>query len=279
MRFSEVAGVLRYMDADCGPVVFAGDHKQLGPFADCAVQSAKELIDMSLFEFLVRRGGVSVPSVTLTQQHRMHPEICSLASSIAYVGTLRTHSSRVATSYRGYDGIRADMPVGSAMPLAMFDTRGMVESQPYGDSCTNRGDVNVALVIREFIVTRKLSAEDILFVTRYSAQCDLMQDVLDGSGNQSMCAVETCTTASVQGDERPVVVYSVVRSGPANLGIGFADDTRILVVSFTRARDCLVIVGDTQTLHACDRKGMWQSTLDYLREKKLMFRCRPQDVH
>lgn len=67
-----------------------------------------------------------------------------------------------------------------------------------------------------------------------------------------------------QGREKEVIILSTVRSNEAG-GVGFLDDPRRLNVAITRARCCLVIVGNADTLAAGSKD--WAALIAWLREK------------
>ena len=58
--------------------------------------------------------------------------------------------------------------------------------------------------------------------------------------------IEINTVDAYQGQERDYIIYSVVRSNTERK-IGFLQDERRLNVALSRAREFLVIVGDTET--------------------------------
>ncbi|XP_076440863.1 3'-5' exoribonuclease HELZ2-like [Babylonia areolata] len=70
-------------------VVLIGDHRQLKPIVLC--QEAAEIgLDQSLFERLHQN--FPEASILLTDQYRMHPEICAFPSNEFYEGNLKTKS-------------------------------------------------------------------------------------------------------------------------------------------------------------------------------------------
>jgi len=68
-----------------------------------------------------------------------------------------------------------------------------------------------------------------------------------------------------QGQERDVIVISLVRSN-AEGEIGFLADTRRMNVALTRAKRKLMVIGDSSTL---SNNSFYQSFLDYVDERNL----------
>ena len=68
-----------------------------------------------------------------------------------------------------------------------------------------------------------------------------------------------------QGSERDVIFLSCVRAGAG--GIGFVKESQRLNVALTRARKCLVVVGNMKTLSSCN--PMWRELLENAKERDL----------
>jgi superfamily I DNA and/or RNA helicase len=66
-----------------------------------------------------------------------------------------------------------------------------------------------------------------------------------------------------QGQERDIIIISLVRSNPKG-EIGFLSDTRRMNVALTRAKRKLVVIGDSATLSV---HPFYQAFLDYIDEK------------
>merc|ERR1711952_119877 len=73
------------------------------------------------------------------------------------------------------------------------------------------------------------------------------QNILAEVTRRRMVNVVVNTVDGFQGSERDVIVISCVRSG-AGTSIGFLQDRQRLNVALTRAKHCLVVVGDTAAL-------------------------------
>lgn len=100
-------------------------------------------------------------------------------------------------------------------------------------------------------------------ITPYSAQRQLIGEELSRRGVPED-AYEVNTVDAFQGREMDAIVLSTVRAaregntGPGGT-IGFVSDRRRMNVALTRARHCLLIVGDSQTLEA--RSEDWRQLI------------------
>ena len=77
------------------------------------------------------------------------------------------------------------------------------------------------------------------------------------------CNVHGATIANThgfQGDERDIMLLSVVRSNPNNK-IGFAKNPHRMNVALTRARLATVIIGNAITLRDGDEESHWRKCL------------------
>ena len=81
-------------------------------------------------------------------------------------------------------------------------------------------------------------------ITFYSQQKLNLKKEVERRRHQS---VEVNTVDGYQGSERDVVIISCVRSGP---GIGFLSDSQRLNVALTRAKHCLIVIGDFENLRS-----------------------------
>jgi senataxin len=88
------------------------------------------------------------------------------------------------------------------------------------------------------------------------------------NGNSSK-AVFDCEVNSIdgfQGREKDIVIFSCVRSNKYG-GVGFLSDERRMNVAITRARRCLIIVGDSRALQK-DRN--WGLLMKSLRDRNVV---------
>jgi serine/threonine protein kinase len=227
--------------------VLVGDEHQLPPYIEDEVLGhetlqarglSKDEVKTPLFAQLAE-GLPTECVVALTHQHRMHPAIGGLVSKCFYDGALssepREHLSMLS--------MIAPSPVTW---LTTSRHRDRFESRQ-GQSTFNELE---ARCIKTFLNTanglahaarRKLH---VAVLTGYSNQRSLIEQRLVGDLLEwENLDVECQTVDAYQGRQADVVLYSVTRSNRDGR-IGFLRERPRINVALSRARDCLVIVGD-----------------------------------
>jgi len=258
--------------------LLVGDQKQLPPILDeAAVEAVAKRFEgggrdlgQSLFEELFN---VVPPELrlTLTKQYRMHPDIGGLVADCFYSEQLE----------HGVDP--AERPLGVMLlgaPLKWSDTSRLdAEEQQVGTSYRN--PTEAALVVKhlrsmerqavKLALTKKVTVG---VLTGYLPQQDLLLSRLRSSGKDSfsLLDVQVHTVDAAQGKEFDIVVYSAVRSNRKGT-IGFLKDARRLNVALSRARDGLLIVGDSASLTAARERA---STNPFV-AVKAYFDAKPQE--
>ncbi|GMF56671.1 unnamed protein product [Phytophthora fragariaefolia] len=106
------------------------------------------------------------------------------------------------------------------------------------------------------------------FVSPYKEQVRVLRQEITRSGIPTTVSIEVNTVDGFQGREKDVIVFSCVRSSKRG-GIGFLRDIRRLNVAITRARFCLYVVGNVNTLV---RDETWAALVKSARDRKLIIR-------
>src|SRR5690606_9611304 len=99
----------------------------------------------------------------------------------------------------------------------------------------------VVVSLVEKLAEAGLSGEQIAIIAPYAAQVRLLRSQLNLPG------IEVDTVDGFQGREKEAVIVTLVRSNDRR-EIGFLADTRRTNVALTRARRCLIVIGDSGTL-------------------------------
>eukprot|EP00445_Apocalathium_hangoei_P001129 CAMPEP_0203855348 /NCGR_PEP_ID=MMETSP0359-20131031/9590_1 /ASSEMBLY_ACC=CAM_ASM_000338 /TAXON_ID=268821 /ORGANISM="Scrippsiella Hangoei, Strain SHTV-5" /LENGTH=933 /DNA_ID=CAMNT_0050771895 /DNA_START=50 /DNA_END=2848 /DNA_ORIENTATION=- len=235
-----------------GRLVLVGDQQQLPPV--CMSQMARDMgLGMSLFERLLRHGNSLTPGL-LKVQFRMHPLISRWPSDRFYDGQLK-------------DGVTAakrppmpgfDWP--AAGPVAFVPCTTPEQGTRDGSSKQNEGECDIVLSLLDRLL-RDVKPEDIGVISPYRGQVSMLKKALRGTG------VEVRTVDGYQGREKPLIIFSCVRSNPAGK-VGFLSDYRRLNVALTRAQRGVIVIGNDETLR---RDKHWSSWLDFVEENEL--RC------
>lgn len=240
-------------------VVLVGDEKQLPPLLDDELSPEKlatagvtaEGLAESLFETLVKDAANCKPEAVmmLTTQHRMHPAIGGLISSVFYEGTL-LHGVDAEERAHGLPWVpRAVMCyTTSALPDRFEIRRGTSYANP-----------TEAKVIEQFLehaerdYRTRGERREIGVIAGYAGQMEELKGRLRPGDSTRWKAldIEVATVDAFQGRDRDIVFYSAVRSNRDNR-IGFLRDRRRLNVALSRARELVALVGDASMLESVD---------------------------
>ena len=272
--------------------VFVGDERQLSSFSNVPQ------LEMSLFERILLNGSYKKPHM-LDTQYRMHPKISEFPIQKFYNGELK-------------DGVTAEQKKWPRIsyPLFFYQCDKGSESKVFnrqrgvsGFTYNNKFEVQeIIKILYKLILEKGVPREEIGIITPYSAQRDLLSQILlkdlvvnPGSfdmtqefddadllnnGKNGLRGTEpkintiniingifVSTIDSFQGHEKSFVIFSCVRNNTENK-IGFVKDKRRLNVALTRAKNGLILVGNKDVLKKGDK--LWNSYITYLEETNVI---------
>lgn len=203
-------------------IVLAGDHWQLPPTV-LSNEAAILGFNRSILE-------VAVASATdvylLNTQYRMREAIAGFSGGYFYNNLLQTSSHLSNTGTH----------------LVFIDTAGtgFHEQRGYdGISLQNRGELDI---VRQLIEKDLPDPSDTAFISPYSAQVASAREILPAH-------LRVSTIDSFQGQEKETIIVSLVRSNDDG-DIGFLKDYRRMNVAMTRAKELLIVIGDSATIGA-----------------------------
>ena len=229
-----------------GRVVLAGDHCQLPPTVK-SIMALKGGLGKTLMERIVEQK----PDVVtlLGVQYRMNEQIMRFSSEWFYDGGVE---SSPTVSHRGildYD-----------TPMEWVDTSDVDGKEEFvGESFgrVNRAEAELTMTTLrayfEKIGRQRIEEEsiDVGIISPYRAQVQLLRKMLKQSDffRPFRRAITVNTVDGFQGQERDIVLISLVRDNPTG-DIGFLRDLRRMNVAITRARMKLIILGSSSTMTA-----------------------------
>ncbi|CAN6478121.1 unnamed protein product [Victoria cruziana] len=255
---SEVA-VLPPLSLGAARCVLVGDPQQL-PATVISKAAGTLLYSRSLFERFQQAG---CPTMLLSVQYRMHPQIRDFPSRYFYQGRL-TDSDSVANMA---DEMYYKDPL--LKPYVFFDITYGRESHRGGSvSYQNIHEAQFALRLYEHLqkTLKSLSGSKatVGIITPYKLQLKCLQrefeEVLKSEEGKDLYIN---TVDAFQGQERDVIIMSCVRA--SNHGVGFVADIRRMNVALTRARRALWVMGNANALMQSDD---WAALIADARERK-----------
>ncbi|XP_014243841.1 helicase SEN1 isoform X2 [Cimex lectularius] len=220
-------------------VILVGDPLQLP--ATVVSQTCKSFkFDHSLYHRFWKcwENRDDVPLFKLQDQHRMHPEIALFPACHFYGGNVKTPAFMdLNFPFRPYLVIEHNFTQDAG-----------------GESNRSEGKLIVDL-ISELTRVKNFEGLNLGVIVPYQCQKNTIKELFDTNKEKKPKQPYTLNTIdSFQGQEKDIIIFSCVRTE----GIGFLVDRQRVNVALTRAKKCLLIVGN----FSCLRKDKtWFSLL------------------
>ncbi|KAL0952879.1 hypothetical protein HGRIS_007097 [Hohenbuehelia grisea] len=264
--------VLTALGSSKEQLILIGDHKQLRPKVNdykLTVEKGDGYdLNVSLFERLVLKG---YPHETLSQQHRMRPEIAKLIRQLTYPDLVDAPSVQNRPDTRGLQ----DNVIFVSHEHPEDDIPDVMDRLATS-SKQNTHEANLVLKIVRYLAQQGYGTDHMVILTPYLGQLhklvsmlradsdpilnDLDSHDLVRAGLVSPAAakltkksIRLATIDNYQGEESEIVIASLTRSNSAN-DVGFMFAPERLNVLLSRARNTLILIGNAQTFMA-SRKG------------------------
>ncbi|XVF36750.1 hypothetical protein REPUB_Repub19eG0085300 [Reevesia pubescens] len=242
---SEVA-VLPPLSLGAARCVLVGDPQQL-PATVISKAAGTLLYSRSLFERFQQAG---CPTMLLSVQYRMHPQIRDFPSSYFYQGRLTDSESVVNLP----DEVYYKDPL--LKPYLFYDITHGRESHRGGSvSYQNVHEAVFCLRLYEHLqkTLKSLGVPKITvgIITPYKLQLKCLQREFESViKSEEGKDLYINTVDAFQGQERDVIIMSCVRA--SSHGVGFVADIRRMNVALTRARRALWVMGNANALVQSD---------------------------
>ncbi|KAG4441429.1 hypothetical protein IFR05_003116 [Cadophora sp. M221] len=280
------AHILTSLGPHTQQLILIGDHQQLRP--KCSYELSVEQgdgfdLNRSLFERLILKG---YPHVTLTKQHRMRPEISSMVRHLTYPDLTDAESTLKRPDLRGFrdnvvfiDHRESEVELKNAKEMRDGKT----------SSKQNEFEAQMILKCVRYLAQQGYGTDKLVVLTPYLGQLKLLRDQLaqdndpilndmdkfdliragllsDISSKTSKPPLRISTIDNYQGEESDVVLVSLTRSNKSH-DIGFMAAPERLNVLLSRARDALIMIGNSETFsNARKGKEVWRKLFDLLKE-------------
>jgi len=248
-------------------VVLAGDHCQLPPTIK-SQEAARKGLSTTLLEKCVALYPESV--VLLEEQYRMHNMIMGYPSRIFYNNQLKA-----------YAGVADKVLFTADRPLSFIDTAGCAFDEKQEGTSISNPEEAVFLLKHLIQYILELSAHysagefpSIGIISPYQQQIRYLKELIQNAPELEVYkdSITVNTIDSFQGQERDIVYLSLTRSNSERT-IGFLADIRRMNVAMTRAKQKLVVIGDSVTLSRlpfyadfityAERHNAWRSAWEF----------------
>ncbi|KAI9573105.1 P-loop containing nucleoside triphosphate hydrolase protein [Boletus coccyginus] len=280
-------------------MILIGDHKQLRPKVNnhqLTVEKGEGFdLNRSLFERLVLKG---YPHVTLSTQHRMRPEISAFVRELTYPELINAPSTYGRPDIRGLQSnvifVDHNHPEDDDSLISDRADGGTKASKQ------NTYEVQMVLKIVRYLGQQGYNSENIVVLTPYLGQLHRLRDTLKRNtdpilndmdsldlaraglslfappdGKAKKGRIHLATIDNYQGEESDIVVASLTRSNKSNM-IGFMDSPERLNVLLSRARNGLILIGNSQTfLHSRKGGALWKRCFTLLEKGQYVFQGFP----
>lgn len=200
-------------------LVLAGDHLQLPPTV-ISEQAVKNGYNKSFLEIMLEK---HPKKHLLRTQYRMRASIVAFPNRYFYEGKLETPAKLNDQEQHVY----------------FYDTAGtgfQEEQAAESGSLSNPGELEI---IEKIIAQQQFDLAKCALITPYSGQVALAKERFPKN-------LRISTVDSFQGQECEIVFISLVRSNDES-NLGFLKDYRRMNVAMTRAKEKLIVVGDSVT--------------------------------
>jgi superfamily I DNA and/or RNA helicase len=208
-------------------IVLCGDHQQLPPTV-IDQQAAEKGLSRSILEEAMRDNN---PDAVLSVQYRMPPAIASFSSKYFYNDLVQSAKAN------------------SENHLWFYDTAGAGFQEVIGENGSISNDEELDVILK---IIDAHEIKNATFISPYAGQVNKAKSILPAH-------IKCSTIDGFQGQEASTVILSLVRNNEDGK-IGFLKDYRRMNVALTRAKDNLIVVGDSVTLGGDE---FYRSFLDY----------------
>ena len=247
--------IITTLNKNCQHLILIGDHKQLRPNPTVYDLAKTFKLDISLFERMIKN---EVPCVTLSEQHRMRPEISVLLRHKNLYPNLRDHTS--VTLYDSISGVE---------PSACFIDHTEPEAQT-GESTSyfNFHEAQFVSAFCKYLLLQGYGAEQITVLSPYMGQVLTLRKQMPKT---DFSGIEITAVDNFQGEENDIILLSLVRSSHEDCTflkknpIGFLGIENRVCVALSRAKKGLFVIGNFE--HLAKHSEIWQFMVEAMKSR------------
>ncbi|KAF8550862.1 hypothetical protein OG21DRAFT_1478368 [Imleria badia] len=232
-------------------MILIGDHKQLRP-------------KVNNYQLTVEKGEGYDLNRSLFERLLTYPELMDAPSTYQRSDIRGVHSNVIFVNH--------DHPEDENSNIGDRGDGGAKSSKQ------NAYEVQMVLKIVRYLAQQGYKSENIVVLTPYLGQLHQLRDALKHDNDPILNDLDSSDLASAdnyQGEESDIVVTSLTRSNKTN-AIGFMDSPERLNVLLSRARDGLILIGNSQTfLQSRKGGGLWRRFFTLLEKGQYVFQGFP----
>jgi ATP-dependent RNA/DNA helicase IGHMBP2 len=258
----------------CQRLILSGDHHQLPPVVK-SIKAQKEGLGKTLLDRCITFDGIVS---LLTRQYRMNTPIMTFSNQFFYNNKLEADSSVINNQL-----IEGETETAFNFPVEFIDTAGCgYDEAQHPETLSSYNVEEGHLVFRHlqellnwyhtFSYAGKI---DVGIIAPYREQINWLKEnsAMYEFQTEKVESLSVKTIDGFQGEECDVIYISLVRSNSSQ-EIGFLNDIRRLNVAITRARQKLVVIGDSATIgnhpfykafiEYCEKNGYYRSAWEFV---------------
>ena len=233
-------------------LTYAGDCQQLPPICQSPYAPATEWFGRNIYrwfdyESAMMDGHMPPQASFLANQYRMTPTIGTLVSDLSYHGKLKTARSGFDKDFQGAKPIL--IPMNDCFPATYY-------------SVSEKSYFHPGIIPIVHGLANCFSEGDVLLLTPFRPQRSLLAAVgVDAEICNSQLRITASTIHRAQGSECRAVIVDLTAHDPTSLVSFFRDpqSEKLLNVALSRARDELIVIGNTRVVaELADKSRFWQ---------------------
>jgi len=237
-------------------LVLAGDHMQLPPTIKSPGSDAQKL-SKTLLEKLVEKYPSRV--ILLQEQYRMHEEIMKFPSQEFYHNKLLAHP-----------GISERQALIDGAAFQFIDCAGTgFEETVVETAIYNEEEAQFAIEYLVQICLKMDAKQDfpsIGLISPYRKQVQYLQTLVQERAELQpyLSAIQVNTIDSFQGQEKDIIIISLTRANDRQ-EIGFLAELRRMNVAITRAKQHVILIGDSSTI---SKNSFYSDMIQYAEQQQ-----------
>ncbi|THU96868.1 P-loop containing nucleoside triphosphate hydrolase protein [Dendrothele bispora CBS 962.96] len=283
--------IVTALGASAKQLIMIGDHKQLRPKVNNYKLTVEKDdgydLNVSLFERLVLKG---YPHRTLNAQHRMRPEISALIRHLTYPDLSDAPRTKNRPNLRGVRGnivfINHSQPEDDMPQVA--------DGRDFGSKSSKQNTYEVRMILKivRYLAQQGYGTDKIVVLTPYLGQLSKLRNELKhdsetdpvlndldsydlvraglldpGAAKSGQRRLRLATIDNYQGEESEIVVVSLTRSNSSN-DIGFMSSPERLNVLLSRARNALIMIGNSDTFTKSKKgKELYKKFFEFMKKQ------------